>query len=161
MEQNLQNIRVMVKSLSSGMVTYSSDTRHVRREWTRQGQIIPIPADELQEVIYDNGIYNLFAFGYLGIDNPDHRVLVGLEYEGSPVKMVPFDTTKAQKLLSAETSIEEFKKAIANFRSGHIETLVNAAYQMRHIDLNKQRVLAEKFGIDVVNLIRNNEETQA
>lgn len=161
MEQNLQNIRVMVKSLSSGVVTYSSDTRHVRREWSRQGQIIPIPADELQEVIYDNGIYNLFALGYLGIDNPDHRVLVGLEYEGSPAKMVPFDAIKAQKLLSAETSIEEFKRAIANFRSGHIETLVNTAYQMKNVDFNKQRVMAEKFGVDVVNLIRNNEETQA
>ena len=161
MEQNLQNIRVMVKSLSSGVVTYSSDTRHVRREWSRQGQIIPIPADELQEVIYDNGVYNLFALGYLGIDNPDHRVLVGLEYEGAQTKMIPFDAARAQKLLSNETSIEDFKKAIANFRSGHIETLVNAAYQMRTVDFNKQRVMAEKFGVDIVNLIRNNEETQA
>ena len=161
MEEDLRKIRVVVESLVPGTVVYNCEARHVRREWKRQGQQIPIPADELQEAIYDQGTYNLFVQGYLGIKNPDHRQLVGLEYEGSPVKMIPFDNAKAQKLLSDETSLEDFKKAISNFKSAHIETLVGAAYQMRHIDLNKQRVLAEKFGIDVVNLIRNNEETQA
>ena len=77
-EENLKKVRVMVKSLVSGTVTYKSDVRHVRREWSRQNQVIPIPADELQEVLYDQGVYNLFALGYLGIDNPDHRKLVGL-----------------------------------------------------------------------------------
>ena len=63
MNDDLKNIKVMVKSLSTGAVTYSSDIRHVRREWLREGQVIPIPANELQEFLYDQGVYNLFALG--------------------------------------------------------------------------------------------------
>ena len=79
--ENLSRIKVMVKSLVPGTVTYSNDMRHVRRIWQRQNQVIAIPADELQESIYDMGVYNLFHQGYLGIDNAEHRKLIGLDDE--------------------------------------------------------------------------------
>ena len=48
--ENLSRIKVMVKSLVPGTVTYSNDMRHVRRIWQRQNQVIAILADELQEM---------------------------------------------------------------------------------------------------------------
>ena len=88
--EDLRNIKVIVESLVPGTVVYNCEARHVRREWKRQGQQIPIPADELQEAIYDQGTYNLFTQGYLGIKNSAQRQLVGLEYEGTDEKIVPF-----------------------------------------------------------------------
>ena len=111
-EENLKKVRVMVKSLVSGTVTYKSDVRHVRREWSRQNQVIPIPADELQEVLYDQGVYNLFALGYLGIDNPDHRKLVGLEYEGTGIQVIPFSSDTARRLLLEEKDLNVFRQKV-------------------------------------------------
>ena len=159
MNDDLKNIKVMVKSLSTGAVTYSSDIRHVRREWLREGQVIPIPADELQEVLYDQGIYNLFALGYLGIDNPDHRKLIGLEYEGIGPQMVPFDRRRAQELLK-NSDLKTFEERLYDIRTktGQIETLIMTAYDMKDIDYNKQKLIKEMLGVDLMSLIRNNEE---
>ena len=160
-EQNLKNIRVRVRSLVPGAVTYSSDVRHVRREWSRQNQIIPIPADELQEVLYDQGVYNLFALGYLGIENPDHRKLVGLEYDGRDFKYVPFTSDTARRLLVDEKNLDAFRNKISNLKIGNIETLVNAAYEIKDISYDKMKIMKELIGVDIANLIRNNDDDQA
>lgn len=159
MNDDLRNVRVMVKSLSTGAVTYSSDIRHVRREWLREGQVIPIPADELQEVLYDQGVYNLFALGYLGIDNPDHRKLIGLEYEGMGPQMVPFDRRRAQDLLrNPDLKLFEEKLYDIRTKTGQVETLIMTAYDMKDVDYNKQKLIKEILGVDLMSLIRNNEE---
>ena len=157
-EQNLKNIRVMVKCLVGGTVSYNSETRHVRREWTRENQVIPIPADELQEVLYDQGTYNLFALGYLGIENPDHRKLVGLEYEGSDRKIIPFTTDMAKHLLLDEQNLDVFRNKLANLRVGNIEVLVQTAYNLKDISYDKIKIIKEMIGVDITNLIRNNDD---
>lgn len=157
-EQDLRKIRVLVKSLVPGTVTYSSEVRHVRREWTRQNQIIPIPADELQEVLYDQGVFNLFALGYLGIDNPDHRKLVGLEYDGSDAQYVPFTSDTARRLLLEEKDLEIFRNKLASLKIGNIETLVSAAYDIKDISYDKIKVMKEMIGVDITNLLRNNDD---
>lgn len=158
MEEDLRKIRVMVKSLVSGTVTYSSDVRHVRREWSRQNQVIPIPADELQEVLYDQGVYNLFSLGYLGIDNPEHRKLVGLEYEGTGIMIVPFTSESARRLLLDEKDLNVFRQKVSNLKIGNIETLVQAAYEIKDISYDKMKIIKEVIGVDIANLIRNNDD---
>jgi hypothetical protein len=157
-EQDLRKIRVMVKSLSTGVVTYSLDTRHVRREWTRLGQVIPIPADELQEALYDQGTYNLFALGFLGIDNSAQRKLVGLEYEGMGPTIEPFDADKATKLLTQEQDLNVFRNKLQNLKLGNIEILIAVACDLKNIDYNKQKIIKEVLGIDIATLIKNSEE---
>ena len=100
----LKDIRVAVKSLVPGTVTYSNEMRHVRRIWQKQGQVILIPADELQESIYDIGVYNLFHQGYLGIDNPNHRKAIGLDDENYGTNE-PFSAEDARKLLMEESNL--------------------------------------------------------
>ena len=155
--ENLSRIKVMVKSLVPGTVTYSNDMRHVRRIWQRQNQVIAIPADELQEAIYDQGTYNLFVQGYLGIKNPDHRQLVGLEYEGGD-KVIPFGVNDAMQLLEKEQDLNVFTNKIRSLRPGNIETLVSAAYAIKNVDYNKQKIIRDILGVDIMTLVRNNEQ---
>ena len=96
--EDLRNIKVMVKSLVPGTVVYNNEMRHVRRVWDGQGKVIGIPADELQESIYDQGTYNLFHQGYLGIENAEHRKLIGLDDEWTGTNEV-FGPLDARKLL--------------------------------------------------------------
>lgn len=158
-EQELKNTRVLVKSLVSGSVTYSSDIRRVRREWTREGQIIPIPADELRDVLYDQGTMNLFTLGYLGIDNPEHRKLVGLEYDGTDFKVIPFSSEQAKKLLVEEKDLVKFREKLASLKIGNIEVLINAACAIKDVSYDKMKIIKEVVGVDVASLIRNNDDT--
>lgn len=158
-EQELKNTRVLVKSLVSGSVTYSSDIRRVRREWTREGQIIPIPADELRDVLYDQGTMNLFTLGYLGIDNPEHRKLVGLEYDGTDFKVIPFSSEQAKKLLVEEKDLVKFREKLASLKIGNIEVLVNAACAIKDVSYDKMKIIKEIVGVDIASLIRNNDDT--
>lgn len=156
MDEDLRKIRVVVESLVPGSVVYNCDARHVRREWKRQGQQIPIPADELQEAIYDQGTYNLFVQGYLGIKNPDHRKLIGLEYDGNMV--VPFTAQDARILLVNEQNLDKFRDKIRTLRPGNIETLISVAYTLKNVDYNKQKIIKDILGVDIITLIKNNDQ---
>lgn len=155
--EDLRNIRVIVESLVPGTVVYNCEARHVRREWKRQGQQIPIPADELQEAIYDQGTYNLFTQGYLGIKNSAQRQLVGLEYEGADEKIVPFTVSDAKALLMDEQDLTVFTNKLRSLRPGNIETLISTAYAIKNVDYNKQKAIHDILGVDISTLLRNNE----
>ena len=155
MEEDLRKIKVVVESLVPGSVVYNCESRRVRREWKRIGQKIVIPADELQEAIYDQGTYNLFAQGYLGIANPEHRELVGLDYGGD--KILPFSAEDARKLL-VEADLPAFTEKIRRLRPGNIETLINVAYDMKNVDYNKQKIIKDILGVDIMTLVKNNDD---
>ena len=143
---NLKTTKVEVKSLVPGLVTYSNELRHVRREWKNQGQKILIPAEELQESIYDRGTYNLFAFGYLGIDNAEHRKLIGLD-DDTYGELKPFSKEDADKLLIEETNLDTFRNAIAGLKSGNIDVLVEEAYTIRNISYDKLNIIKDRKSV--------------
>lgn len=154
---DLSKIRVVVKSLVPGTVTYSNEFRHVRRVWTRQNQTVVIPADELQESIYDIGVYNLFHQGYLGIDNAEHRRLIGLDDDTFGVN-APFSTEDARKLLVEETNLENFRKRISVLQKGSIDVLITEAYNIRNVSYDKLNILKEVLGVNITNMLINDEE---
>ena len=109
------------------------------------------------EIFLFHRTYNLFTQGYLGIVNPEHRLLVGLEYEGGD-KVLPFGVNDARKLLVDEQNIEVFTNKIRSLRPGNIETLVSAAYALKNVDYNKQKIIKDVLGVDITNLVRNNDQ---
>lgn len=157
-DTDLRKIKVMVKNLSTGIVTYSLDTRHIRREWARKNQVIPIPADELQEALYDQGIFNLFKLGFLGIENSAQRKMIGLEYDGMDTPVIPFSDKEAKYLLVKEQDLDNFRLAIRGLQLGNIEVLIQTACELKNIDFNKQKIINEELGVDILTLIKNSEE---
>lgn len=158
MENDLSKIKVMVKSLVPGTVTYSNELRHVRRIWQRQNQVIAIPADEIQESIYDIGVYNLFHQGYLGIDNAEHRKLVGLDDEAYGTNE-PFTADDAKKLLlGGEPNLEAFRQKISSLQKGSIDVLVTEAYNLKNVSYDKLNIMKEVLGVNITNMLVNDEE---
>jgi hypothetical protein len=41
----------------------------IKRKWTKKGQIIPLPFDTVQQMIYDEGFSKMLERGYLYIDS--------------------------------------------------------------------------------------------
>lgn len=155
--EDLRNIKVMVKSLVPGTVVYNNEMRHVRRVWDGQGKVIGIPADELQESIYDQGTYNLFHQGYLGIENAEHRKLIGLDDEWTGTNEV-FGPLDARKLLLEEPNLEVFRKRISVMQKGSIEVLITEAYKVRNVSYDKLNIIKEVLGVNITNMLVNDEE---
>lgn len=155
--EELSKVRVMVKSLVPGTVVYNNPLRHVRRVWSKRNQVIVIPADELQESIYDIGVYNLFHQGYLGIENAEHRKLIGLDNDSFGVN-IPFSDADAQKLLGDETKLDAFKAKIATLQPGSIELLTSVAFEMRNVSYDKVTAMKEILGVNITNMLKNDEE---
>lgn len=155
--ENLSRIKVVVKSLVPQVVTYSNEFRHVRRQWSRQNQEILIPADELQESIYDKGVYNLFNLGYLGIDNAEHRKLIGLDtdYTG---KVEPFSREDAKELLFKEADLATFRQKISELKSGNVDVLVEEAFAVRNVSYDKINIIKEILGIDITSMLNNDKD---
>ena len=153
----LGKIKVLVKSLVPGTVTYSNDFRHVRRVWTRQGQVISIPADELQESIYDRGVYNLFTLGYLGIDNAEHRKLIGLDDEVVG-EIKPFSSEDARKLLVEENNLATFRQKVSELKAGSVDVLIEEAYNIKNISYDKVNIIKELLGVNITNMLNNDQE---
>lgn len=153
----LGKIKVLVKSLVPGTVTYSNDFRHVRRVWTRQGQVISIPADELQESIYDRGVYNLFTLGYLGIDNAEHRKLIGLDDEVIG-EIKPFSSEDARKLLVEENNLATFRQKVSELKAGSVDVLIEEAYNIKNISYDKVNIIKELLGVNITNMLNNDQE---
>ncbi len=155
---DLSKIKVMVKSLVPGTVTYSNELRHVRRIWQKQNQVIAIPADEIQESIYDIGVYNLFHQGYLGIDNAEHRKLVGLDSEEFGTT-APFSADDARKLLlGGEPNLEAFRQKISSLQKGSIDVLITEAYNLKNVSYDKLNIIKEVLGVNITNMLVNDEE---
>lgn len=156
--EELSKVKVMVKSLVPGTVTYSNELRHVRRIWQKQNQVIAIPADELQESLYDIGVYNLFHQGYLGIDNKEHRVLIGLDDDFVGTNE-PFSSDDAKKLLlGGEPNLEAFRQKISSLQKGSIDVLVTEAYNLRNVSYDKLNIIKEVLGVNITNMLVNDEE---
>lgn len=152
---DLRDVKVKVENLTGGIVGYNSQNIRAVRTWTQKGQILLIPANELEEVLYEEGIKKLFTMGYLGITNPDHRKLIGLDNELETV--VPFTDEKADELISDETSVEEFEEKIENIQPGEKEVLVDRMLKNKEkFNYSKAKALQKRTGVNVQNLIINN-----
>ena len=62
------------------------------------------------------------------------------------------------QLLEKEQDLNVFTNKIRSLRPGNIETLVSAAYAIKNVDYNKQKIIRDILGVDIMTLVRNNEQ---
>ena len=124
----------------------------------KTSQVISIPADELQESIYDRGVYNLFTLGYLGIDNAEHRKLIGLDDEVVG-EIKPFSSEDARKLLVEENNLATFRQKVSELKAGSVDVLIEEAYNIKNISYDKVNIIKELLGVNITNMLNNDQES--
>lgn len=152
--EDLSKVKVMVENLSEGTVGYKDENRRAKRRWNSVGQKLLIPADELQEVLYDDSIKRLFTLGYLGIANKEHRVLIGLDIEGYQT-VVPFSTKEASDLLALNTTETIFRSRIKALQGNAKDVVAKVAATTDSLSQMKMKVIKEELGIDILSIMNN------
>ena len=70
---------VKVTSMIDAQVGITDLSVGVKRRWQKRGQSLPIPFDQLQILLYNDGVANMFRQGMLYIDNMKDKQDLGLE----------------------------------------------------------------------------------
>lgn len=149
-----KNTRVMIENLSPSRVVIDVPDLRFERIWENKGVKKPIPFDTLEEIIYNDGVRQLFETGVLYIESLEVKKLLGLEPEDAtePVNIIPLDEKKQKEILSLP--FEDFKQKLSELRAEQVLGLTDFCIINKQIDLDKAAYLKDITGIDIQEAIR-------
>lgn len=127
------------------------------RNFTGVGQTILIEEEILKEGMYSKGVSNLFRNGTLKIEDKDMRIELGLEVPASSQQVITLNPTQMKALLIAKP-FKEFKEEIEKLSKEQLNLLVEIAAENKITDYEKNKLLKEKTGKDVLKMVTLNED---
>lgn len=143
----------MVKIISTvnRTVVVNRPEYNVRKLWSAKGQPNVIPFDQVQQLMYMTGFYNLLKSGVLYIENMQDKIDLGLEDEGTTVPTKIRILNDADKLdLLKNKTYDEFVKTLAHLPMEQAHGLVDFAVDNEIIDSKKTAYLKQLTGRDVM-----------
>lgn len=146
--------RVKIASRVKGIVSLSDPNIPIAREWTKKGQIATIPMDIMQDLIYEEGVKELFNQGVLEVIEKEDRIELGLEDEEQTIQFL----TENQMLAALVGTVPELKKAMDSMPKAQLEELVELAIQKEITDMGKVDAIKQKTGKDVIKLVQYNRQ---
>lgn len=131
----------------------------VKRKWTKKGQIIPLPFDTVQQMIYDEGFSKMLERGYLYIDSMQDKIDLGLEpYGATEPENIKVLTDDKIKDMLIKYPITTFKGELKKYNDAQINALVNYAIANEVLDAEKCSLLKDITGIDILKAVALNRD---
>lgn len=143
-----------VKNRSVSVVGYTIPDQHIRRRFV-PGEIKDVPADELNQLMYQPGGHYLLA-NYLQIHKDD---LKQLDSMAKPEREY-FLSEEGVKDLLNKGSLNEFLDALDFAPQGVIDLIKNYAVSLPLNDISKIDALRKKTGFDAAKALANLKATQ-
>jgi hypothetical protein len=142
--------KVKVTNMSTGKIMYPVFNKPgIKRIFPKHGSFIMIDEEEMEETIYQPGVRELFAEGYLKIDSDELLIKIGLE---EMVGQNILDLTSAKALLETRNS-GEIRKALKDGTPSSRGQLVAAAQEMKFMDPTINKWFIEYCGVDIIQTI--------
>lgn len=153
--------RVKVASRVKGIITLSNPDIRFRREWLKKGQVVTLPFDILQDMIYEDGVKAMFDQGILEIIDKADRVALGLEEEtnsGEGTKVAKFVTENQMLATLVTGTVPELKKLMDEMPRAQLEELVELAVEKEITSMDKVDAIEKKTGKNVIKLVQFNRQ---
>lgn len=153
----MENKKVVVENLTNRRVKINVPDIALRMAWDKKGLKRPIPFEKLEQALYDNGVMYLFQNGILGIDSLEDKIALGLEPEGvkEPVNTIKLDENLKKRLI-VTMPIYEFKTMVEKLSDEQMVELAQYAIENEKIDMEKDEIIQERTGINIMTTIRLN-----
>ena len=154
--------KVKITNLVSSRVIISIPSMRLKRVWEKKGAVKTIPFDQLEEAMYEPGIETLFTEGYLGIEDMDVKKKLGLEPEDAvePVNIIVLTDEQRKRYLTV-LPISEFRAKVKELPHEQVVELANFAIENELVDFEKDAILQQMTGKDIVNTIKLNKDDEA
>lgn len=150
------NARIKVKNMIKGTVVINDPNTHFRREWNNKGQVMTIPFEILQDLVYQDGVQSMLNEGILLIDDKQARIDLGLE--DPDIEPVKTFLTENQMRAALIGTPEDIAAAIDKLPPAQVEEFVNLAVEGEYTDMAKVDIIKKKTGKDVLQLVKFNRQ---
>ncbi len=154
--------KVKITNLVSSRVVLSVPDMRLKRVWEKKGAVKIIPFDQLEEAFYTPGVEPLFREGVLGIEDMDVKKRLGLEPEDAsePVNIITLTDDQRKRYLTV-LPISEFRAKVKELPHEQVVELTKYAIEHELVDFEKDTILKEMTGKDVIAAIKLNKDDEA
>lgn len=150
----MENRMVLVKNMENAVVGISKPEFGFKRKWQKKGQVISIPYDLLEQLLWDPGIKNLIDTGILYIESMKDKIDLGIEPEGAtePENVIVLNEKQMENLW-VNTPISVFKREVSNLMKTQVDILTSYAIEHNYAPVDKCAFIKELSGKDILKAI--------
>lgn len=152
---------VMIKSMYDAVISVIKPEYGVQRKWQKVGQVIGLPFETVEQLLWDRGFRNLIDSGMLYIEDMKTKIDLGLEPEGAdkPVNIRSLNEQDMKNLWSAPITV--FKKEIGELPKIQVDALIEYAIKHDIADAAKCIYIKQITGKDILVSISRKQELAA
>lgn len=152
---------VKLQSMVNKVVGVSKPEYGIKRKWTKKGQIIPLPFDTVEQMLWDEGFRRMVDRGILYINEMQDKIDLGLEPAGAeqPENILVLSDLQIKNYLTT-TPYEVFKKEVSELNMTQIRNIINYAITNEIVDVQKCNFLKELTGLDILKEISLNKDLE-
>jgi hypothetical protein len=154
---------VKVQNMVNKIVSIKKPQYNFNKRWTQKGQILPIPYETLEQMLWDDGIKKLFERGMLYIPEMKDKIDLGLEPEDAkePQNIIVLNDKQIMDFLVNKPFVV-FKKELEALSLTQIREMVNFAIVNEvACEITKVTLLKEITGVDILKSISRNLDVKA
>lgn len=155
------NKKVKIKNTTNGRIGINIPDLKLSRIWEKKNVIKDIDFDDLEQALYDSGVEYMIRQGMLEIEDMEVKIALGLEEEGTttPVNIIVLSEKEMERYLKV-LPIVDFKKKIADLPKEQIYNLLDYAIEKEIIQLDKNDILKQITGTDVMEAVKLKRQAQ-
>ena len=153
----MEDKQVLIKSNTMSTVGITKRELGVNKTWDRYGVVRSISLEVLKELMYENGVAQLFTDGYLTIEDMEVKKELGLEPEDAkePVNTAVLSATQKENLLKNKPFVE-FKSVLEDLSYNQLLEIAEFAIEKEiMISYDKNGYLLERVSKNVLECIKN------
>ena len=145
---------VKITSMVNKTVGVKRPELGINRKWTQKGQVMPIPYDIVEQLLWTEGFRNMIDRGILYIDDLQDKFDLGLEpYDAKePQNIIVLTDIQIANLLK-NVPFVAFKQEISKLGMTQIKEIVNYAILHEVVDVQKADLLRQITGTDILKRI--------
>lgn len=148
---------VKVQNMVNKTISIKKPQYNFNKRWTQKNQIIPVPFEALEQMLWDEGIRRFFDRGMLYISEMKDKIDLGLEPEGAtePQNIIVLTDKQINDFLTSKPFVV-FKKELEDLSDTQIREIVNYAIIHELADIEKVNYLRKLTGVDILKAIARN-----
>lgn len=156
----MENRQVLLENMMDAIVSVVKPEYGVRRKWNKRGQVMALPFDIVEQLLWDRGFRNLIDNGILYIKDMQTKIDLGLEPAGAeePVNIRSLNEQDMQNIWNAPVAV--FKKELEDLPQIQIDNLVEYAIAHDIVDAAKCGYIKQLTGKDILKAISNKQDME-
>lgn len=151
--------QVKIRSMVNAQVGVSESTLGFKRTWAKKGQLLAIPFEVVEQLLWSDGFKRMIDTGILYIEDMQDKKDLGIEPldADKPVNIIVLTDQRIEELMTS-TPIDVFKIEVQSIPRVQVDNLIEYSIEHQLVDSAKCTFLKQLTGKDIFKAISTREE---